>query len=111
VCGLSEQIIGRWFAARPRDVTERVVVASKEPFGGGQDVNTAELSRASDMHTPVEKTLSFLDGAVKAGKIHHIGPSNFTRVAAPTRHLHGEGNGRAGSCDASAAISLLSPRD
>jgi aryl-alcohol dehydrogenase (NADP+) len=30
------------------------------------------------MHTPVEETLSFLDEAVKAGKIHCIGLSNFT---------------------------------
>jgi aryl-alcohol dehydrogenase-like predicted oxidoreductase len=33
---------------------------------------------ASDMHTPVEETLSFLDDAVKAEKIHYIGLSNFT---------------------------------
>jgi aryl-alcohol dehydrogenase (NADP+) len=30
------------------------------------------------MHTPVEETLSFRDEAVKAGKIHYIGLSNFT---------------------------------
>jgi aryl-alcohol dehydrogenase-like predicted oxidoreductase len=103
VGGLSEQIIGRWFAARPRDVTDRVVLASKGRFGGGKDVNAAGLSRrhlhralnaslgrlgvetidlyqlhASDMHTPLEETLSFLDEAVKAGKIHYIGLSNFT---------------------------------
>ncbi len=30
------------------------------------------------MHTPVEETLSFLDDAAKAGKIHYIGLSNFT---------------------------------
>jgi aryl-alcohol dehydrogenase-like predicted oxidoreductase len=33
VGGVSEQIIGRWFAARPRDVTDRVVLASKGRFG------------------------------------------------------------------------------
>jgi aryl-alcohol dehydrogenase (NADP+) len=102
VGGPSEQIIGRWFAARPRDVTGRVVLASKGRFGG-PDVNAMGLSRrhlhralnlslgrlgvetidlyqlhASDMHTPVEETLSFLDEAVKAGKIHYIGLSNFT---------------------------------
>jgi len=103
VGGVSEQIIGRWFAARPRDVTNRVVLASKGRFGGGPDVNAVGLSRrhlhralnaslsrlgletidlyqlhASDMHTPVEETLSFLDEAVKSGKIHYIGLSNFT---------------------------------
>jgi aryl-alcohol dehydrogenase-like predicted oxidoreductase len=45
VGGASEQIIGRWFAARPRDVTDRVVLASKGRFGGGQDVNAIGLSR------------------------------------------------------------------
>lgn len=30
------------------------------------------------MHTHVDETLSFLDEAVKAGKIHYIGLSNFT---------------------------------
>ena len=103
VGGLSEQIIGRWFAARPRDVTDRVVLASKGRFGGSPDVNAVGLSRrhlhralhaslgrlgletidlyqlhASDMHTPVEETLSFLDEAVESGKIHYIGLSNFT---------------------------------
>jgi hypothetical protein len=43
-------------------------------------VETVDLYQlhASDMHTPVEETLSFLDEAVKAGKIHYIGLSNFT---------------------------------
>jgi aryl-alcohol dehydrogenase-like predicted oxidoreductase len=103
VGGVSEQIIGRWFAARPRDITDRVVLASKGRFGGGKDVNAVGLSRrhlhralnaslgrlgvetidlyqlhASDIHTPVEETLSFLNEAVKAGKIHYLGLSNFT---------------------------------
>jgi aryl-alcohol dehydrogenase-like predicted oxidoreductase len=103
VGGVSEQIIGRWFAARPHDVTDRVVLATKGRFGPGPDVNAVGLSRrhlhralneslsrlgidtidlyqlhASDIHTPVEETLSFLDEAVKAGKIHYIGLSNFT---------------------------------
>jgi aryl-alcohol dehydrogenase-like predicted oxidoreductase len=98
VGGVSEQIIGRWFAARRRDVTDRVVLASKGRFTRtSQDVNAVGLSRrhlnralnaslgrlgvetidlyqlhASDMHTPVEETLSFLDEAVKAsGRYNH----------------------------------------
>jgi aryl-alcohol dehydrogenase (NADP+) len=103
VGGVSEQIIGRWFAARPREVTDRVVLATKGRFSADQDVNEVGLSRrhlhralnaslkrlgvetidlyqlhASDMHTPVEETLAFLDEAVKVGKIHYIGLSNFT---------------------------------
>lgn len=103
VGGVSEQIVGRWFSQRPRDVTDRVILASKGRFGPNQDPNAVGLSRrhlhralnaslsrlgletidlyqlhASDIHTPVEETLSFLDEAVKAGKIHYIGLSNFT---------------------------------
>jgi aryl-alcohol dehydrogenase (NADP+) len=103
VGGASEEIIGRWFTARPRDVTDRVILASKGRFGPNQDPNAVGLSRrhlhralnasltrlgletidlyqlhASDVHTPIEETLSFLDEAVRAGKIHYIGLSNFT---------------------------------
>ena len=43
VGGASEEIIGRWFTARPKDVTDRVVLASKGRFGG-KDVNAAASS-------------------------------------------------------------------
>jgi aryl-alcohol dehydrogenase-like predicted oxidoreductase len=101
--GASEELIGRWVASRPTGVTERVVLATKARFGTGPDVNEngssrRNLSRALDaslrrlgreavdlyqLHgwdplTPIEVTLSFLDDAVHAGKIHHIGLSNFT---------------------------------
>jgi aryl-alcohol dehydrogenase-like predicted oxidoreductase len=101
--GASEELLGRWFASRPADVTERVVLATKARFGTGPDTNengssrrnldralTASLRRpqrdqvdldqlhAWDPLTPIEVTLSFLDDAVHAGKIHHIGLSNFT---------------------------------
>jgi aryl-alcohol dehydrogenase-like predicted oxidoreductase len=103
VGGLVEEIIGRWFAARPRDVTDRVVLTTKGRFSTDPDVNAPGLSRrglsraldgslrrlgretvdlyqlhAWDPLTPVEETLSFLDAAVRAGKIHYIGLSNFT---------------------------------
>ena len=106
--GRSEETIGRWLAARPREFTDRVVLATKGRSGAGRtggvvDPNAVGLSRrylhraldaslrrlgvetidlyqlhASDMHTPVEQTLSFLDDAVRAGRIHYIGLSNFT---------------------------------
>jgi aryl-alcohol dehydrogenase-like predicted oxidoreductase len=101
--GTSEELLGRWFASRPADVTERVVLASKARFGTGPDANetgtgrrnldralTASLRRLGrdtidlyQMHgwdplTPIEETLGFLDDAVHAGKIHYIGLSNFT---------------------------------
>jgi aryl-alcohol dehydrogenase-like predicted oxidoreductase len=33
---------------------------------------------ASDMKTPIEETVRFLDDAVRAGKMHYVGISNFT---------------------------------
>jgi aryl-alcohol dehydrogenase-like predicted oxidoreductase len=100
--GASEELLGRWRASRP-DATSRLVVATKARFGTGADVNDAGSSRphlhralntslrrlgvdAIDLYqmhgwdplTPVEETLSFLDAAVRAGKIHYVGLSNFT---------------------------------
>ncbi len=101
--GASEELLGRWFASRPAEVTERVVLATKARFGTGPDTNengtsrrnldralTASLRRLGretidlyqlhgwDPLTPVEETLHFLDDAVRAGKINYIGLSNFT---------------------------------
>ena len=103
VGGRSEEIIGQWFARRPREVTDRVVLATKGRFSTDAGVNGAGLSRrllrrsldeslrrlgretidlyqlhAWDPLTPVEETLCFLDSAVHAGKIHYVGLSNFT---------------------------------
>ncbi len=99
--GVSEEIIGRWLAARP-DVRDRAVLASKGRFPMGQapnDVGTSRrhLARALDdslrrlgveqidlyqMHawdpiTPVEETLRFLQDALSSGKIGYYGFSNF----------------------------------
>ncbi|MFI8996848.1 aldo/keto reductase [Streptomyces sp. NPDC053542] len=101
--GASEEIIGRWLAARPADVTDRVVLATKGRFPMAEEPNGAGLSRrhlhraldaslrrlgvetvdlyqvhAWDPLTPIEETLRFLDDAVRQGKIHYIGLSNFT---------------------------------
>ncbi len=103
VGGVTEEIIGRWLASRPREVTDRVVLATKGRFSTDPDVNGAGLSRrhldraltaslrrlgretidlyqlhAWDPLTPVEETLAFLDTDVRAGKIHYVGLSNFT---------------------------------
>jgi aryl-alcohol dehydrogenase-like predicted oxidoreductase len=101
--GKSELVVGHWLASRPNDITDRVVLATKGRTATGPDANEAGLSRrnlhralnaslrslgvetvdlyqlhASDMQTPMEETLAFLDDAVRAGKIHYIGLSNFT---------------------------------
>src|ERR1051326_6177375 len=100
--GESEKLLGRWFADRPADITDRVVLATKARFGTGPDVNengssrrnldralTASLRRLGrekvdlyqlhgwDPLTPIEETLRFLDDAAQAGKILYAGLSNF----------------------------------
>ena len=42
--GQSEEIIGRWFASRPADVTDRVVLATKGRFPMGDEPNSLGLS-------------------------------------------------------------------
>jgi aryl-alcohol dehydrogenase-like predicted oxidoreductase len=100
--GRSEEIIGRWFADRPADVTEPVVLATKGRFGSGspnaEGLSARHLTRALDaslrrlgldsvdlyqVHaydalTPVEETLRTLDRFIQAGKIRYYGLSNFT---------------------------------
>jgi aryl-alcohol dehydrogenase-like predicted oxidoreductase len=101
--GASEEIIGRWFAARPADVTDRVVLATKGRFAtdaspNGIGLSARHLTRALDaslrrlgldavdlyqVHafdpiTPMEETLRTLDGFVRDGKIRYYGLSNFT---------------------------------
>lgn len=98
--GASEAIIGRWLANQPRD---DLVIATKVRFGMGAGPNDIGLSRKHilagveaslrrlgtdyldlyqlhcwDKRTPLEETLSALDGLVKSGKVRYIGVSNFT---------------------------------
>jgi aryl-alcohol dehydrogenase-like predicted oxidoreductase len=95
--GRSEEIIGRWFASRPADVTEPVVLATKgrmpvddSPNGAG--LSARHLTRALDaslrrlglesvdlyqVHaydplTPMQETLRALDRFVQAGKIRGV---------------------------------------
>ncbi|WP_432039793.1 aldo/keto reductase [Streptomyces cucumeris] len=101
--GAAEEIIGRWLAARPADIRDRVTIATKGRFPMGTGPNDAGLSRSHldralnaslrrlgvetvdlyqvhswDPLTPVEETLRFLDDAVRQGRIHYVGLSNFT---------------------------------
>ena len=100
--GMSEEIIGRWFASQA-EITEPVVLATKGRFGlvdspNGAGLSARHLTRALDgslrrlgleavdlyqVHafdpwTPLEETLRTLDGFVRAGKIRYYGLSNFT---------------------------------
>ena len=115
--GVSEEIIGRWLAARPGDVTDRVVLATKGRFPTGDGPNDLGLSRrhlqraleaslrrlgvetvdlyqvhAFDPLTPLEETLRTLDDLVRTGKVRYVGLSNFTgwqvqKVVATARAL------------------------
>ncbi|WUH88988.1 aldo/keto reductase [Streptomyces sp. NBC_00433] len=101
--GRSEEIVGRWLADRPADITDQVVIATKGRFPMGSGPNDAGLSRRHldraltaslrrlgvdsidlyqvhswDPLTPVEETLRFLDDAVRQGRIHYVGLSNYT---------------------------------
>jgi aryl-alcohol dehydrogenase-like predicted oxidoreductase len=101
--GRSEEIIGHWFASRPPDVTDRVVLATKGRFAVDASPNGAGLSgrhltraldaslrrlrleavdlyqvHAYDPLTPMEETLRALDQFIRAGKIRYWGLSNFT---------------------------------
>ncbi|MGH3391807.1 MAG: aldo/keto reductase [Actinomadura sp.] len=99
--GVSEEIIGRWLAARPA-LRDQVVIATKGRFPMGEGPNDhgltrTHLSRALDASlrrlgletidlyqahawdplTPLEETMRFFDDAVRAGKIRYVGVSNF----------------------------------
>jgi aryl-alcohol dehydrogenase-like predicted oxidoreductase len=100
--GVSEQIIGRWFADRPADVTDRVVLATKGRFPMADEPNGVGLSRrhltralddslrrlgreavdlyqvhAWDPWTPIAETVDTLDEFVRAGKVRYYGLSNY----------------------------------
>ncbi|MGW2182459.1 aldo/keto reductase [Streptomyces sp. NPDC001732] len=95
--GESESILGEWLASRR--IRDRLVIATK--VGRKSDLTglsptvvrqavEASLRRlrtdridlyythADDPHTPLEETLSALDGLVTAGKVRHIGASNIS---------------------------------
>ena len=102
--GVSEEIIGRWLADRPADVTDARRARHQGPVRrwapGPNDLglSTRHLTRALDAslrrlgvdvvdlyqvhawdpHTPLDETLRTLDGFVRAGKIRYYGFSNFT---------------------------------
>ena len=98
--GASETLVGKWLQTKPRD---QLVIATKVRFAMGDGPNEIGLSRkhilagveaslrrlgvdtvdlyqvhAWDNRTPLEETLSTLDGRVRSGKVRYVGASNFT---------------------------------
>lgn len=97
--GSSEEIVGRWLKDKPR---EQLVIATKVRYSMGEGPNDIGTSRKHilagveaslrrlgteyidlyqihswDPITPLEETLSTLDGLIKQGKVRYIGASNF----------------------------------
>lgn len=97
--GVSEEILGRWLKGKRRD---DFVIATKVRFPMGEGPNDVGLSRkhilsaveaslrrlgadyvdvyqvhAWDPNTPLEETLSALNGLVQSGKVRYLGASNF----------------------------------
>jgi aryl-alcohol dehydrogenase-like predicted oxidoreductase len=98
--GTSESVTGRWLTRQDRD---QWVIATKARFPTGAGVNDLGLGRkhiiasvdaslrrlqtdhidlfqvhAWDQGTPLEETLTTLDGLVRQGKIRYLGASNFS---------------------------------
>src|SRR5664280_2519024 len=99
--GVSEEVVGRWFASRD-GMADQIVLATKGRFPMGDGANNVGLTRKHltsaldgslrrlgveridvyqvhgyDPLTPLEETLRFMDDAVSAGKISYFGLSNF----------------------------------
>jgi len=97
---LSEAIIGKWMTGKRREDT---VIATKVRFSTGDQPNDVGVNRKHilagietslrrlgtdyvdlyqvhcwDDATPLEETLSTLDGLVRAGKVRYIGVSNYS---------------------------------
>jgi aryl-alcohol dehydrogenase-like predicted oxidoreductase len=98
--GVSEEVIGRWLAARGN--RQKIILATKVRGPMGDNPNDQGLSRkhifdavdaslrrlqtdyidlyqthSSDPETPIDETLDALNDLVRAGKVRYIGASNY----------------------------------
>jgi aryl-alcohol dehydrogenase-like predicted oxidoreductase len=99
--GVSEEIIGRWIKARGNRSSLVLATKVRGPMwkgGDGEGLSRAHITRAvedslrrlqvetidvyqchwPDERTPIEETLAVFDDVIKAGKVRHIGASNYT---------------------------------
>ena len=99
--GESETILGRWLRSRRR--RDQLVIATKVGAPMGEDPAKQGLSRRrildavdgslrrlkvdeidlyqahfDDPNTPLDETLATFDGLIKAGKVRHVGASNYS---------------------------------
>lgn len=112
--GVSEEVLGRWLKGKRR---EDFIIATKVRFPMAEGPNDVGLSRKHildgveaslrrlstdyidlyqvhswDPGTPLEETLSTLNGLVQSGKVRYIGASNYTgwqlqKAIAISRHM------------------------
>jgi aryl-alcohol dehydrogenase (NADP+) len=93
--GASEEIIGRWMAARGN--RDRIVLATKVGMGAKPGLSPQRIAQAAedslralqtdridlyyahkdDPDTPLEQTLAAFDALVRQGKVRHIAASNY----------------------------------
>lgn len=127
--GLSEEILGRWLNGQCRD---DLVIATKVRFGTEAGPNKQGLSRKHilsaveaslrrlqtdyiDLYqvhmwhppTPLEETLSTLDGLVRSGKVRYIGVSNFAAWQVQKAIDLSQANGWASFCCLQPLYNLL----
>jgi aryl-alcohol dehydrogenase-like predicted oxidoreductase len=99
--GVSEEIIGRWMKARGNRSSIVLATKVRGPMWKGDDgegLSRAHIKRAvddslrrlqvetidlyqchwPDEKTPIEETLTVFDELIAAGKVRHIGASNYT---------------------------------
>lgn len=101
--GASEEVIGRWFATRPTDVTGRVVLATKARFGTGPDINENGSSRRHLARALAASLRRLGRGSVDLYQLH--------RLATATHPLHRAGYGRGRAGHSPAEVQPGVPRD
>ncbi len=131
VGGESEELLGRWMAARRN--RSRIFLASKLGFAMpgaefglrasqvetecdkslrrlGTDTIDLYYAHVDDRTTPLEETLSAFDRLVRAGKVRFVGASNFRAWRLEAARGVGEANGWPTYCCIQQRHSYLRPR-
>ncbi len=129
--GESETLLGRWLKERKN--RHRLFIASKVGFGYGSvpvglsaqliiaecdkslsrmGIDTIDLyyAHVDDRNTPIEETMEAFNRLVKAGKVRHLGASNFRAWRLEQARNVSQANGLAEYCCVQQRYSYLQPR-
>jgi aryl-alcohol dehydrogenase-like predicted oxidoreductase len=129
--GMAESRVGLWLAAHPHK-RDQIVLSSKARFPTNDFPNGLGLSRrhlsdalnaslkrlqvdsidiyqmhAWDPLTPIDETLEFADSAIRSGKVHYLGLSNFTGWQIAQAAERGSLGGRAAPISVQVQYSLV----